>query len=177
MKQKNKQENNRIQPLFLLFSLSVSQEGKHTRERTSENLLLHLCCDVFSPLTLPLSPSVCVCARLSVCEGRGRAQGEAVHRHTHAHTYRQQCVKTEGRSDSHTRTCLLSFTHSPFLALRLSFLSLAPVFASETRFLVFLLSFFLFSKQVNFPPAPALPQLTPPLNPIFFLFGSVVPSL
>lgn len=127
MKRKNKQENNRFQPLFLLFSLSVSQQGKHTRERTSENLLLHLCCDVFFPLTLPLSLSLSpfgLCMRTSECvrereRERERVSGGRGGAHTHAHTYRQQCVKTEGRSDSHTRTCLLSLAHSPLFLLSL----------------------------------------------------------
>lgn len=64
------------------FSGSHGRKGEQTRERTSENLPLHLCCDVSSPLTLPYLPlSVVVCARGCVCVRASAGRGGA-----HAHT-------------------------------------------------------------------------------------------
>ena len=146
MTEKNKQEKERTYSASLFLSLSLSSLSlslslssvdKHTtRERTSENLLLHLCCDVFSlsPLSLSLSltrslsrprPAVargaCVRVRLRVCVRAGACESAGKHGAHTAHTGRQQCAKTEGRSDSHTLT--LSPSSPPLHSLACSPLS------------------------------------------------------
>lgn len=155
-KQAGKQQISASLPLILSVCLSGRQAYKRTYLGKPPAASLLRC--VLSPHTpsLSLSPLVCVCARLSVCwwERASEREGQSEREAAHTRIFRRQCVKTEGRSNSHTLACSPSLA-PPFLAISPS---LALVFCLRHTILNVLA---LFCQQANPPPAP-IRQHPPP---------------